>query len=139
MATDRHEMESKEATRQRNIAAGNYLKRLRTTAELTQLQIAKVLEEDYQSVVGAWENGRAPMPSRHYAAFAQATGVDPVEFARTILQWHDPSLWNVLFGKGIGGGMVRPAQSGVALNANANRGSVAALPTQRRAGAVPAR
>jgi transcriptional regulator with XRE-family HTH domain len=79
---------------------GAYLASLRKNANLTQAEVARALGFMWPAVVGDTEQGRSSLAPEHYVAYARLVGVDPKEFVQTILRWHNPWAWAVLFGGG---------------------------------------
>ncbi len=44
------------------------------------------------------ESGLGRVPIETQGAWAQAIGLDPAEFARTLLRYYEPELFRLLFG-----------------------------------------
>ncbi len=78
--------------------AGDYLRQCRQKAELTQNAIAKVLGFEYYTMVSQVESGKTRVPPDKMQLWAQAVKVDPQEFAKTLLRFYDPFMWQMLFG-----------------------------------------
>ena len=77
---------------------GEYLARLRIAAGLTQAEVAKALGHAWPAVVGSFEQGRANLPPEDYLTYATLVGEDPKVFVQTILRWHNPWAWSILWG-----------------------------------------
>ena len=76
---------------------GAYLKDLRNASGLTQAEVAKALDCQWPSMVGGFEGGRFNLPPEKYLTFAQTVGVDPQEFVKNMLRWHNPWAYSILF------------------------------------------
>lgn len=98
MATTRIHAKHSELAKQLRKEQGEYLAFLRKRAGLTQAEVSKGLAYDWASVVGSHEQGDSNLPPEHYVTFANLVGVDPKEFVRNILRFHNPWAWQVLFG-----------------------------------------
>jgi transcriptional regulator with XRE-family HTH domain len=78
-------------------AAGAWLKGLRETAGLTQLELANRLGFKYYAFVSQVEIGFARLPTEKIEAWASEVGVDPAWFARRLLSYYEPELHRVLY------------------------------------------
>jgi len=76
--------------------AGDWLKRRRRAAGLTQRQLAVRLGLDYYTFISQIEGGRARVPSALYAAWAAALGVSAADFAKKMLECYDPDTYRAL-------------------------------------------
>jgi transcriptional regulator with XRE-family HTH domain len=85
-----------EARHQRK-QAGNWLKRLRTDAGLSQVELAGRLGFKYYTFISQVENGFGRVPTESMEAWARALGADPPTFARQLLSFYDPELHRLLF------------------------------------------
>lgn len=85
-----------EAKQQRK-RAGDWLKGLRTTAGLSQIDLAQRLDLKYYTFISQIENGFGRVPTESMEAWAKALGVDPPAFARQLLSFYDPELHRLLF------------------------------------------
>jgi transcriptional regulator with XRE-family HTH domain len=83
--------------------AGRYLKDLREKADLTQNALSKLLGFEYYTMISQVEGGKARIPPDKMLAWAKAVKTDPKVFARTLLRYYDPFMWQVLFGSDKGG------------------------------------
>lgn len=78
--------------------AGEYLRRLRAKAELTQNELAKLLGFEYYTMISQVEGGKTRVPPDKMQKWAEALNVDVRTFAKTLLRFYDPHMWNLLFG-----------------------------------------
>lgn len=78
--------------------AGAYLKSVRERAELSQNDLAKRVGLEYYTMVSQIERGQARLPPDRQQAWAEALGIDPQEFVRTLLRYYDPYTWAILYG-----------------------------------------
>ena len=85
-----------EAKQQRK-RAGDWLKGLRATAGLSQIDLAQRLDLKYYTFISQIENGFGRVPTESMEAWAKALGVDPPAFARQLLSFYDPELHRLLF------------------------------------------
>lgn len=85
-------------TRDLRREAGRWLKTAREAAGLTQAQLAEQVGLRYYTFVSQVESGVGRAPVESQAAWAEALGLDPAEFARTLLRYYEPELFRLLFG-----------------------------------------
>ena len=78
--------------------AGRWLKAGREAAGLTQAELAERVGLRYYTFVSQVESGLGRVPIETQGAWAQAIGLDPAEFARTLLRYYEPELYRLLFG-----------------------------------------
>ena len=78
--------------------AGRWLKELREKRGLSQRQLASLVGADYYTFISQLETGRGRIPPDRYRQWAQALGVEPSEFVRTLMQYYDPVTHSILFG-----------------------------------------
>jgi transcriptional regulator with XRE-family HTH domain len=78
--------------------AGQWLRRRREAAGLTQAALAERVGLRYYTFVSQVESGLGRVPVEAQAAWAEALGLDPCEFARTLLAYYEPELNRLLFG-----------------------------------------
>ena len=78
--------------------AGAYLKSLRQSAEMTQLDVAKALNVKYYTFVSQLETGHGRVPPHHYVPLAKAFGIDRAIFTKEMLRYYDPFTYAGLFG-----------------------------------------
>lgn len=85
-----------EAKQQRK-QAGDWLKRRRQAAGLSQVQLAEALGLKYYTFISQVENGFGRVPTESMGAWARALGIPPREFASHLLSFYDPELYRLLF------------------------------------------
>jgi len=78
--------------------AGRWLKTARETAGLTQAELAEQVGLRYYTFVSQVESGLGRLPIETQGAWATALGLNPGEFARTLLRFYEPELFRLLFG-----------------------------------------
>jgi transcriptional regulator with XRE-family HTH domain len=78
--------------------AGRWLKRARETAGLTQAELAEKVGLRYYTFVSQVESGLGRLPIETQSAWAEALGLDPSDFAKTLLRYYEPELFRLLFG-----------------------------------------
>jgi transcriptional regulator with XRE-family HTH domain len=78
--------------------AGNWLKKLRTDAGITQLDLARACGYEYVSFMSQIEAGKGRIPPEKYETFAKAYKVDPKWFAQNYLRFTDRYMFKLLFG-----------------------------------------
>jgi transcriptional regulator with XRE-family HTH domain len=79
-------------------SAGDWLKKRRQAVGLSQADLAERLGFRYYTFVSQIENGFGRVPTESMAAWAEALGLPPAEFATKLLQYYDPTLYSLLFG-----------------------------------------
>ena len=77
--------------------AGRWLRERRQKAGLSQMDLAERLDLKYYTFISQIENGYGRVPSHSMADWARALGIRPRLFARTLLGYYDPPLYQVLF------------------------------------------
>jgi transcriptional regulator with XRE-family HTH domain len=95
----RSKEESKAAAELRK-QAGKWLQELRNKAQLTQLDLSKLVGYEYYSAISQIESGMGTLPSSKYAAYARALKMDPTDFVAGLLAFYDPPTHQILFGCG---------------------------------------
>jgi transcriptional regulator with XRE-family HTH domain len=78
--------------------AGRWLKSAREAAGLTQAELAERVGLRYYTFVSQVESGLGRVPIESQGAWAEALGLAPAEFARTLLGFYEPELSRLLFG-----------------------------------------
>jgi transcriptional regulator with XRE-family HTH domain len=76
---------------------GRWLKEQREAAGLSQRQLAAKVGADYYTFISQLETGRGRIPPDRYRDWAEALGISPREFVRSILQFYDPITFDILF------------------------------------------
>jgi len=77
---------------------GLMLKSLRNQMGYTQRELAEKCELDYYTFISQIEAGVGKIPPQKLKIFASALGVKPMAFAREILKYYDPVMFEILFG-----------------------------------------
>jgi transcriptional regulator with XRE-family HTH domain len=77
--------------------AGRWLKTARESAGLTQAGLAERVNLRYYTFISQVESGLGRVPIEMQAAWAEALGLDPKDFARTLLRYYEPELHRLLF------------------------------------------
>ena len=78
--------------------AGRWLKTARETAGLTQAELAEKVGLRYYTFVSQVESGLGRLPIETQGAWAEALGLEPGDFAKTLLRYYEPELDRLLFG-----------------------------------------
>jgi DNA-binding XRE family transcriptional regulator len=78
--------------------AGSWLKELRENRGLSQRQLATFVGADYYTFISQLETGHGRIPPARYLQWADALGVEPAEFVRTLMKYYDPITHKHLFG-----------------------------------------
>jgi transcriptional regulator with XRE-family HTH domain len=97
MAAPMHNARATEEAKRLRKEAGKWLKELRQAAGLSQIDLAARLGFKYYTFVSQIENGFGRVPSESLAVWAGSLGVPPAEFARKLLSYYDPRLYQALF------------------------------------------
>jgi transcriptional regulator with XRE-family HTH domain len=79
--------------------AGVWLKELRERRGMSQRQLASKLGAEYYTFISQLETGRGRIPPDRYREWAEALGIEPAEFVKTLMQYYDPVTYGILFGK----------------------------------------
>lgn len=77
--------------------AGRWLKAAREAAGLTQAELAEKTGLRYYTFVSQVENGLGRVPIEAQAVWAESLGLEPGQFARTLLRYYEPELYRLLF------------------------------------------
>ncbi|PCJ57107.1 MAG: transcriptional regulator [Rhodospirillaceae bacterium] len=95
-----HDKERKlKAAKRLRREAGAYLRKLRHAEQLTQLELAHLLGYDYVTFISQLECGGAQIPPDRIKDYAEALKTNPKTFAKTLLRYYEPQLFNLIFGK----------------------------------------
>jgi transcriptional regulator with XRE-family HTH domain len=78
--------------------AGDWLKRRRADAELSQADLAARLGLKYYTFISQVENGFSRVPIEIMGAWARELGLEPAAFARHLLMYYEPEMYRLLFG-----------------------------------------
>lgn len=77
--------------------AGRWLRSAREAAGLTQADLAARVGLRYYTFVSQVEGGQGRVPIEAQGAWAEALGLEPQGFARTLLRFYEPELYRLLF------------------------------------------
>lgn len=77
--------------------AGAWLKQLRQDRNLSQRDLAKLVQVEYYTFISQIEAGKGRIPPDRYAIWAEALGVPTRAFVRTLLRYYDPITYALLF------------------------------------------
>ncbi|KZD06452.1 helix-turn-helix domain-containing protein [Oceanibaculum pacificum] len=77
--------------------AGLWLKQLRETRKLTQRELAERVNINYYTFISQIEAGKGRVPPESYQLWADALGVERVEFVKRLLAYYDPFTYRALF------------------------------------------
>jgi len=78
--------------------AGFWLRELREKRGLSQRDLAERVGAEYYTFISQLENGRGRIPPDRYLVWAEALGVEPRAFVRTLMSYYDPVTYNIIFG-----------------------------------------
>lgn len=77
--------------------AGRWLRELREAQGLSQRSLADLIGAEYYTFISQLESGRGRIPPDRYLVWAQALGVEPRLFVRTLMRYYDPVTHAILF------------------------------------------
>ena len=77
--------------------AGQWLRDLRKGRNLSQRDLARLVHVEYYTFISQIEAGKGRIPPDRYTVWAEALGVAPREFVKTILRYYDPVTYEILF------------------------------------------
>jgi transcriptional regulator with XRE-family HTH domain len=77
--------------------AGAWLRQLRQDRNLSQRDLAKLVNVEYYTFISQIEAGKGRIPPDRYAVWAEALGVEVREFVKTLLKYYDPITYDHLF------------------------------------------
>ena len=81
----------------RRKALGTVLRRLRHDVDLTQNELAPLVNQAYFSFISQIENGHSRIPSQDIRLWAKVLEVDARALAKECLRHYDPDLFCVIF------------------------------------------
>jgi transcriptional regulator with XRE-family HTH domain len=73
------------------------LKQLRTDCGLTQRDLADKVGLRYYTFISQIEAGQGRIPADQFKAWADALGMEPAAFAKTLMKYYDPVTYALLF------------------------------------------
>jgi transcriptional regulator with XRE-family HTH domain len=79
--------------------AGLWLRELREKRGLSQRELAEKVGAEYYTFISQLETGRGRIPPDRYLVWADALGVEPRAFVRTLMSYYDPVTYNIIFGE----------------------------------------
>ncbi len=77
--------------------AGQYVKQCRLDADMTQRELSQKLDLDYYTFISQVEGGSARVPPEKMVQWARLMGVVPAEFAKNLLKYYDPHMYDAMF------------------------------------------
>lgn len=77
---------------------GNHVRDLREKAGLTQRELGNLVGVT-NNAISAIELGRNPIPPERYEDFAKALRAEPKSFGEFLLEYTDPWLFSLIYGK----------------------------------------
>jgi transcriptional regulator with XRE-family HTH domain len=89
MSNNQYDTSTKEA-RILRAEGGDYIKRCRLDAGMTQRDLAEALNLKYYTFISQVENGQGRLPPYLYVKTARALGLNIKEFSITMLSYYDP-------------------------------------------------
>jgi len=76
---------------------GKRLRTMREAVEKTQREVAAEVGFDYYTMVSQIENGKTRIPPSQVVSYAKALRIPPKEFAKLLMQYYDPLMFEILF------------------------------------------
>ena len=77
---------------------GKWLKDLREKRDLSQKELAELVDVQFNTFISQLENGRGRIPPERYELWASALGIAPHTFVERILFYYDPMTHRIIFG-----------------------------------------
>ncbi len=93
----KQETTTTDVNREARLAMGSWLKSLREEQDMSQRDLATALDLDYYTFISQLENGRGRIPPARYRDWAEALKVETREFVMTLLSYHEPLTYEILF------------------------------------------
>ncbi len=78
---------------------GKWLKDLREKRDLSQKELAELVDVQFNTFISQLENGRGRIPPERYELWASALGIAPHTFVERILFYYDPMTHRIIFGR----------------------------------------
>ena len=88
---------SADHARQLRQEAGRWLRSHREACEMTQRDLAERVGLRYYTFISQIEGGHGRIPPDQYEAWALALGIEPRDFAKSMLRYYDPFTYRLLF------------------------------------------
>jgi transcriptional regulator with XRE-family HTH domain len=98
VSTEHRPAEAVPDAKQLRKMAGDWLKRRRADAELSQADLAARLGLKYYTFISQVENGFSRVPTEIMGAWAKELGIEQAAFAKHLLLYYEPELHRLLFG-----------------------------------------
>ena len=80
--------------------AGKWLREQRCKVGLSQRELACKVNMEYYTFISQIEAGRGRVPAERFRDWAAALGIDPREFALSLMKYYDPHTFELVFEKG---------------------------------------
>ena len=87
-------------TRQLRNQSGAWLCELREKRGLSQRELARRVGAEFYTFISQLEAGLGRIPPDRYLVWADALGVEPGEFVRTLTSYYEPVTCDIVFGNG---------------------------------------
>jgi len=97
---NRPQRRSTKRTRQLHNRSGAWLCELREKHGLSQRELANRVGAEFYTVISQLEAGLGRIPPDRYLVWADALGVEPREFVRTVASYYEPVTYDIVFGTG---------------------------------------
>lgn len=81
----------------RRVRGGTWLRELRKTCSLSQVELANKIGIKYYTFISQLENGARKVPPGLYERYAKAVGVPTEDFAKRALYYWEPATYAALF------------------------------------------
>ncbi|QDG74946.1 helix-turn-helix transcriptional regulator [Labrenzia sp. PHM005] len=79
------------------LQAGSWLKAAREEAGLSQRDLATKMGALYYTFISQIESGKGRLPADRYEIYAGALGVDKRDFAIKMLEFYEPTTYELIF------------------------------------------
>ena len=90
-------------TKDLRVELGHWLKAQRTARDLSQRDLAALLDLEYYTFISQLENGRGRIPPSRYRDWAEALGQDIRSFVLRLMEAYDPVTYEILYEDGATG------------------------------------
>lgn len=92
-----HQRLDSEGVQELRREGGRLLKELREARGLSQRQLAILVGAEYYTFISQLETGRGRIPPDRYRNWAEALGLDPKDFVRSLMRFYDPMTYEILY------------------------------------------
>ncbi len=79
------------------LQAGTWLKAAREEAGLSQRELAGKMGALYYTFISQIESGKGRLPADRYAVYAEALGLNSRDFAIKMLEFYEPTTYQLIF------------------------------------------